>query len=168
MQCEENWTSKDSNATYHKSPLVVTTAVIPSQKCCLLGQVTLIHLHLSNMTAFSELGNGSQKVLCCDDWLQAGHWMLLNLAPNTLSYLLPQKCAHECGGHNVIQEWQSLFSVTNNKGTWNNALHHHLIGISCGYSYEITRKWETQPCYENAADNNINQVYEFSLYNYLE
>ena len=40
---------------------------------------------------FSELGNGSQKVLCCDDWLLAGHWMLLNLAPDTLSYLLPQQ-----------------------------------------------------------------------------
>ena len=66
VQYEENFTSKDSNATYRKSPLVVTTAVIPSQKCCLLGQVTLIHLHLSSMTEFSELGNGSQKVLCCD------------------------------------------------------------------------------------------------------
>ena len=50
VQCEENCTSTDSNATYRKSPLVVTTAVIPSQKCCLLGQVTLIHLHLSSMT----------------------------------------------------------------------------------------------------------------------
>ena len=49
-----------------KSPCS-STAVIPSYKCCLLGQVTLIHLHLSSMTEFSELGNGSQKVTCCDD-----------------------------------------------------------------------------------------------------
>ena len=61
-----------------KSPLVVTTAVIP-----------LVDLHLSSMTKFSELG--SQKVPCCDGWLQAGHWMLLNFAPDTLSYLLPQQ-----------------------------------------------------------------------------
>ena len=46
---------------------------------------------LSSMTEFSELGNGSQKVPCCDDWLQAGHWMLLNFAPDTLSHLLPQQ-----------------------------------------------------------------------------
>ena len=36
-----------------KSPLLVT------------GQITLIDLHLSSMTEFSELG--SQKVPCCDD-----------------------------------------------------------------------------------------------------
>ena len=28
---------------------------------------------LASMTEFSELGNGSQKVPCCDDRLQAGH-----------------------------------------------------------------------------------------------
>ena len=148
--------------------LVVTTAVIPSQKCCLLGQVTLIHLHLSSMTEFSELGNGSQKVLCCDDC------RVLNAAEPCSRYIVVYSsstiaaCAHACGCHNVIQEWLLLFSVTNNKGTWNNSLHHHLIGISCGYSYEITRKWETQPYCKNEADNNTNQVYEFSVYNYLE
>ena len=102
-----------------KSPLVVTTAVIPSKKCCLLGQITLIDLHLSSMTEFSELD--SQKVLW---WLTSGR--ALNAAELCSRYIVVSSSStiaaytHACGCHNVIQEWQSLFSVTNNKGTWNN------------------------------------------------
>ena len=151
MQYEQNSTSK--------RPLVITTAVIPSYKSCLLGQVTLIHLHLSSLTEFSELGNGSQKVPCYDDWLQAGHWMLLNLAPHTLLYLLPQQLQRvhmsetghslsTCGCHNVMQEWQPPFSVTNNKGTWNNSLHHHLNDFSSGYSRDCQKVRNTAILWE--------------------
>ena len=104
---------------------------------------------LASMTEFSELGNGSQKVPCCDDWLQAGHWMLLNFAPDTLSIFFLNNCS-VC---TCVWMPQSLFSVTNNKGMWNNSLHWHFLWLFI-WDYQKLRNtailWECSRQYQSS------------------